>query len=118
MLLLFPSWKILIGNEVRRFPLILTHWGRQFVHYMYIIIVIFVNEIFSNSIKIALKYVDRGPIDNIPVLVQTMVLGRPGDKALSEPMVAEYGGGYMRHTASMIEQAQWHSDVDCALSPE
>ena len=40
-----------------------------------------------NSIKISLKFVRKGPINNIPALVQTMAWHRPGDKPLSEPMV-------------------------------
>ena len=38
-------------------------------------------------IKISLKYVPRGPINNIPALVRIMVWRRPGDKPLSEPMM-------------------------------
>ena len=39
------------------------------------------------SIKISLKFVPMGPINNIPALVQIMACCRPGDKPLSEPMV-------------------------------
>ena len=38
-------------------------------------------------IKISLKFVPRGPINNIPALVQIMAWRRPGDKPLSEPMM-------------------------------
>ena len=38
------------------------------------------------SIKISLKFVPKGPINNFPVLVQTMARRRPGDKPLFEPM--------------------------------
>ena len=38
-------------------------------------------------IEISLKFVPKGPIDNIPALVQLMAWCRPGDKPLSEPMV-------------------------------
>ena len=38
-------------------------------------------------IKISLKFVPNGPINNIPVLVQIMAWRRPGDKPLSEPML-------------------------------
>ena len=37
--------------------------------------------------KISLKFVPKGPINNIPALVQIMALRRPGDKSLSEPMM-------------------------------
>ena len=48
---------------------------------------IFVNENFSISIKCSLKFVPKGPINNIPALVQIMAWRRPGDKPLSEPMM-------------------------------
>ena len=38
-------------------------------------------------IKISLKFVLIGPIDNIPALVQIMAWRRPSDKPLSEPMM-------------------------------
>ena len=37
------------------------------------------------SIKISLKFVPKGQINNIPPLVQIMAWRRPGDKPLSEP---------------------------------
>ena len=48
---------------------------------------IFVNENVWISIKISLKFVPKGPINNIPALVQIMVWRRLGDKPLSEPMM-------------------------------
>ena len=48
---------------------------------------IFLNENVRISIKISLKFVPKGPINNIPALVQIMAWRRPGDKPLSEPMV-------------------------------
>ena len=39
------------------------------------------------SIKISLKFVPMGTINNIPALVQIMAWRRPGDKPLSEPMM-------------------------------
>ena len=48
---------------------------------------IFFNENVSFSIKISLKFVPKGPINNIPALVQTIAWHRPGDKPLSEPMM-------------------------------
>ena len=38
-------------------------------------------------IKISLKFISKGPIDNIPELVDIMAWRRPGDKPLSEPMI-------------------------------
>ena len=48
---------------------------------------IFLNKNVSISIKISLKFVPKGPINNIPALVQIMAWRRPGDKPLSETMM-------------------------------
>ena len=48
---------------------------------------IFFNENVSIAIKISLKFVPKGPIDNIPALVQIMAWRRPGEKPLPEPMM-------------------------------
>ena len=48
---------------------------------------IFLNENLWISIKISLKFVLKGPINNIPALVQIMAWRRQGDKPLSEPMM-------------------------------
>ena len=47
---------------------------------------IFLNENVWIPIKISLKFVPKGPINNIPALFQIMARSRPGDKPLSEPM--------------------------------
>ena len=47
---------------------------------------IFLNENVRLSIKISLKFLPKGPINN-PALVQIMAWRRPGDKPLSEPMM-------------------------------
>ena len=39
-------------------------------------------------LKFSLKFVPKGPIDNISALVQKMAWRRPGDKPLSDPMMA------------------------------
>ena len=51
---------------------------------------IFVNENVWISINISLKFVLKGPINNIPPLVQIMAWRRPGDKPLSEPMMVSF----------------------------
>ena len=51
---------------------------------------IFLNENVWISIKISLKIVPKGPVNDIPALVQTMAWSRPGDKPLSEPMRVVY----------------------------
>ena len=48
---------------------------------------IFFNENVWISIKISLKFIHKGPINNIPALVQIMAWRRPGDKPLSESMM-------------------------------
>ena len=48
---------------------------------------IFLYENVRISIKISLKFVPKGPINNNPSLVQIMAWRRPGDKPLSEPMI-------------------------------
>ena len=48
---------------------------------------IFLNENVWIPIKISLKFVPKGPINNIPAMVQIMAWRRPGNKPLSEPMV-------------------------------
>ena len=42
---------------------------------------------FINFIKILLKFVPKGPINNIPALIQIMACRWPGDKPLSELML-------------------------------
>ena len=48
---------------------------------------IFLNANVWISIKISLKFVPKGPINNIPALVQIMAWRHPGDKPLSAPMM-------------------------------
>ena len=59
---------------------------------------IFLNENVSISIKLSLKFVPNGPINNIQALDKIMAWHRPGDKPLSEPTIFYI---YMRHSASM-----------------
>ena len=63
----------------------LTHWGRDKMDDVYKCI--FLNENVWILLKISLKFVPKGPINNIPSLVQIMAWRRPGDKPLSEPMM-------------------------------
>ena len=48
---------------------------------------IFLNQNVRILIKIPLKFVPKGPINNIPALVQIMAWRRPSDKPLSELMM-------------------------------
>ena len=58
---------------------------------------IFLNENFRISIKISLKFVPKGSIDNKSALVQVMVWRQTGDKPLPEPMMIQFTDAYMRH---------------------
>ena len=58
----------------------------------------FLNENILIPIKISLKFVPKGSINNIPALVQIMAWRRPGDKPLSEPMMVNLP---TRHSASL-----------------
>ena len=62
---------------------------------------IFLNENIRISIKISLKFVPNGLINNIPALVLIMAWRRPGGKPLSEPMMIR------SLTHICITQAQW-----------
>ena len=48
---------------------------------------IFVNENIWIPIKISLKFIPKGSINNTPAMVQIMAWRLPGDKPLSEPMM-------------------------------
>ena len=61
----------------------------------------FVNENVLISIKISLKFVPKGPIDNKSSLVQVMARCRIGAKPLHEPMMTQFNDAYMHHPASM-----------------
>ena len=62
---------------------------------------IFLNENARISIEMSLKFAPNGPINNIPALVRIMAWRRPGDKPLSEPMVASL------LTHIYVTQPQW-----------
>ena len=65
---------------------------------------IFLNEIVWILIKISLKFVPQGPINNIPALVQIMAWRRPGDKPLSGPMMVRLP------THICVSRPQWIKD--------
>ena len=70
---------------------------------------IFLNENVRNSIKISLEFVPKGPINNIPALVQIMAWHRSGDKPLSEPMMVSLP------THIWVTRPQWvnHLNQNC-----
>ena len=68
---------------------------------------IFLNENVWISIKISLKFVPKGPINNIPALIQIMAWRRSGDKSLSEPMVVRLP------THICVSRSQWVNMLNC-----
>ena len=61
---------------------------RNKIHFAgYIFKCILLHENVWISIKISLKFIAKGPINNDPALVQIMAWRRPGDKPLFEPMI-------------------------------
>ena len=60
---------------------------RKDAHHFADDIFIFLNENVLISVKISLKFVPKGPINNIPALIQIKAWRRPGDKPISEPMM-------------------------------
>ena len=67
---------------------------------------IFLNENVRISIRISLKFVPKGPINNIPAMVQIMAWRRPGDKPLFEPMVVSLA------THICVARPQWVNSID------
>ena len=62
---------------------------------------IFLNENVWIMLKISLKFVPKGPINNNPLLVHIMAWRRPGDKPLSESMM----DGLLTHIC--VARPQW-----------
>ena len=77
--------------------------GRQFPDDIFKCI--FLNENIYTSIKISLKFVPTGTIDNIPSLFQIMDWRWSGDKPLSETMMARL----LRHIC--VTRSQWVKKV-------
>ena len=68
---------------------------------------IFFNENIRILIKISLKFVPRGPINNIPAMVQIMAWHRPSDKPLSEPMMVRLP------THICVSRPRWFDSQSC-----
>ena len=62
---------------------------------------IFFNENVAISIKISLKFIPKGPINNIPAMVHIMAWRRSGDKPSSEPVMVSF----MTHLC--VTRPQW-----------
>ena len=80
--------------------------GRQFTDD--ILQCIFLNENVWIPIEISLKFIPKGPIDNILALVQIMTWRRQGNKPLSEPMMVRL----LKHIC--VTRPQWVNWWMCA----
>ena len=85
---------------------------------------IFLNENIWIPIKISLESVPKGPVNNIPALVQIMAWRRPGDKPLSEPMmiillmhicVSRPQWVKVNNKEAVYFLAQWFTDTECSV---
>ena len=70
---------------------------------------IFFNENCCILIKLSLKYMRKGPIDNNPALIQIMAWRRSGDKPLSETMMVSL----LTHIC--VTRPQWVNTYKCML---
>ena len=68
----------------------------------------FLNENVWIPTKISLKFVPKGPVNNIPALVQIRAWRRSGDKPLSEPMMVSL----LTHIC--VTQPQWVNSAHIA----
>ena len=76
-------------------------------------------KMYEFFIKIPLKFVPRGSINNIPALVQIMAWRRPGTKPLSEPMMFNWlthicltRPQWVNHDMPVVHHSQpmeWHN---------
>ena len=83
--------------------------GRHFADNIFKCILL--NENVWIPIKISLNFVTKGPINNIPSLVQIMVWRRPGAKPLSEPMMVSL----LTHIC--VTQPEWVNQNWSKLTP-
>ena len=104
---------LVVFNYTRKLKWHLTHWGGNkgtpFRHFADDIFkCIFLNGNIWIPIKISLKFVPKGPINNIPALAQILAWRRSGDKPLSEPMMVSL----LTHIC--VTRPQWvnhHSEI-------
>ena len=69
---------------------------------------IFLNENAWILIKISLRFVPKGPINNIPALIQIMAWRRPDDRPFSEPVMVKL------RTHICVTQPQWVNSLSLA----
>ena len=90
-----------------KWPSISRHFKCVLNEYIYIYIYIYISRFWSHR-----KFVPKGPIDNIPTLVQKMVWRPPGDKPLSETMMVSL----LTHICFTRPQCYWVCRITASLS--
>ena len=73
---------------------------------------IFWNENVRILIKFSLKFVPKGPINNIPALVQIMAWRRPGDKPLSKPIMVSLPTHICVARPQWVNSLSWTADSE------
>ena len=110
----WPCFIAIFWGALKGWPL--THWGRDKMAAIYQ--TTFLNAYYWTklwiSIKISPKFVHKGPINNIPALVQIMAWGRPGDKPLSEPEMASLP----THILVCVNWPQWVKQLETLMPSE
>ena len=74
---------------------------------------IFLNKNVWISINMSLEFFPRGPINNIPTLVQVMAWRRPGDKPLSEPVMVRVPTHICIIRPQWVKEENFTLRVDC-----
>ena len=77
-------------------------WSFRRRHFRFVLL----NENVWISIKISLKFLPKGPINNIPAMVPIMTWRRPGNKPLSKPMMVSL----LTHICAT--RPQWVKDIN------
>ena len=111
-LLKHPYWSIILHWQIYSLMDINTLRPRQNGRYATddIFKRIFVNQNIWIPIKISLKFVPKGSINNISALVQIMAWRPPGDKPSSEPMMVNLP------THMCVTRPQWVNKTICQPS--
>ena len=109
VLLCFMQYHVIWGHVIMVLHCIklISPWTKHFTDNIFKCI--FINE-KCISIRISLKYIPKGSINNKWSLVQVMAWHRTGDKPLPEPVLTHFTDAYMHHQGEMNE-----SFVKCAL---
>ena len=77
---------------------------------------IFLNENIWIATKISMKFVPKGPINNIPALVEIKAWRRPGDKPLSEPMMVSLTTHICVTRPQWVNKANPICFIQCCIS--